>query len=115
MTTVFKAGFGCWQPRMLHGRPFLRCDEGIRWLEWMFRGFSSFVTNLLGRSICRRQLMKYFVRINSEYLSNDTFRAFGRGGLRLHIRTNLSNSGFDNIAFIISFIFVHRYRVGGLC
>ena len=56
--------------------------------------------------------MKYFVRINSEYLSNDTFRAFGRGGFRLYIRTNLSNSGFDNIDFMIVFIFAHRYRVG---
>ena len=29
MTTIFKAGFGCWQPRMLHGRLFLRCDGGM--------------------------------------------------------------------------------------
>ena len=56
--------------------------------------------------------MKYFVRINSENLSNDMFRAFGRGGLQLYIKTKLSNSSFDNIDFMIAFIFVHRYRVG---
>ena len=58
--------------------------------------------------------MKHFVRIITNYFSNDTFRAFGRGELRLYnyIRTNLSNSGFDNIDLMIVFIFVHRYRDG---
>ena len=58
--------------------------------------------------------MKYFVRIVVNYFSNDTFCDSGEGGPQIDIRTNLSNSSFDNIGLMIVLIFVHRFG-GGVC